>query len=136
MSTLSSSMNSLASSTIVDWMKIQSNQINKMRLISVFWGIILMCIALLFDENDKAIVIVGFRIASFTYGGLLVLFLLMKTDTIKYSSSVILGLFTSIITVFILDHFGFAWTWFVLISTLTGFIISISFDKIRLKLSA
>ena len=117
-------------------MKIKSNQIYKMRLISVFWGIVLMCIALLFDENDKAIVIVGFRIASFTYGGLLVLFLLMKTDFIKYSSSVLLGLFTSIITVFILDHFGFAWTWFVLISTLTGFIISISFDKIRLKLSA
>ena len=111
-------------------------QINKMRLISVFWGIVLMSIALLFDENDKAIVIVGFRIASFTYGGLLVLFLLMKTDFIKYSSSVLLGLFTSIITVFILDLFGFAWTWFVLISTITGFIISISFDKIRFKLSA
>ena len=107
-----------------------------MRFISIFWGIVLMCIALLFDENDKAIVIVGFRIASFTYGGLLVLFLLMKTDVIEYPSSVILGLITSIMTVFILDQFGIAWTWFVFISTLTGFVTAILFDKIRYNLNA
>jgi solute:Na+ symporter, SSS family len=136
MSTLSSSMNSLASSTIIDWMKVKSNQILKMRIVSIIWGIVLMGIALMFDESDKAIVIVGFRIASFTYGGLLVLFLCLKTDIIQSQFSVIIGLITSIITVFLLDKYEFAWTWFVLISALIGFITSIIFEKIKVNLSA
>ena len=134
MSTLSSSMNSLASSTIIDWMKVKSNQISKMRIVSVFWGIVLMGIALMFDESDKAIVIVGFRIASFTYGGLLVLFLCLKTDLIQNQISVLLGLITSIITVFLLDKYEIAWTWFVLISALIGFITAIIIEKIKVKL--
>ena len=130
MSTLSSSMNALASSTIIDWLKIESNQINKMRLVSVFWGIILMLIALVFDENDKAIVIVGFKIASYTYGGLLLLFMLLKTDLVKNSNSVIFGFLLSILSVFLLNHFVIAWTWFVLISSLIGFVFAILMDKI------
>ena len=74
MSTLSSSINSLASSTVTDWLG-GNQSIQKSQIISLIWGLILIGIALLFDESDSAIVIVGLQIASFTYGGLLGLFL-------------------------------------------------------------
>ena len=124
MSTLSSSMNSLASSTVIDWLKVKSNQIVKMRIISVFWGIVLMLIALLFDEGDSAIVLIGFKIASYTYGALLLLFMLVKTNLIKNNLSVIVGFLISILSVFLLDQFGIAWTWFVFFSTTIGFAAS------------
>ena len=75
MSTLSSSINSLASSTIVDWLK-KKDSIQLSKIVSLFWAAILITIAMIFDEGDKAIVIVGLQIASFTYGALLGLFLL------------------------------------------------------------
>jgi Na+/proline symporter len=77
MSTLSSSINSLASSTISDWFGGKAD-LKKSRIISGIWALILIGIALLFDEGDSAIVILGLQIASFTYGGLLGLFILSK----------------------------------------------------------
>jgi len=134
MSTLSSSMNSLASSTAIDLLKIKSKQIFKLRLVSIFWGIILMLIALIFDEGDKAIIIIGFKIASYTYGGLLLLFLLIKINKVKKTISVLIGFLISIFSVYILDQYDIAWTWFVLLSTLIGYTISSIVDKlIQLK---
>jgi len=69
MSTLSSSINSLASSTVTDWLG-GGQSIKKSQWVSLIWGVILIAIALLFDESDSAIVIVGLQIASFTYGGI------------------------------------------------------------------
>ena len=76
MSTLSSSINALASSTMVDLLRVKSSLLMS-RLISVFWAVVLIVIALVFDESDSAIVIIGLQIASFTYG-LLGLFLLVR----------------------------------------------------------
>ena len=130
MSTLSSSMNSLASSTVVDWLKLKNHNITFLRIVSVIWGINLMLIALFFDESDKAIVIVGFKIASFTYGGLLLLFLFLKTELVKNTNSVLIGFIIAIASVFLLNHFGIAWTWFVILSASIGFIFAIILDKL------
>ena len=73
---------------------------------SVIWGVNLMLIALFFDESDKAIVIVGFKIASFTYGGLLLLFLFLKTELVKNTNSILIGFIIAIASVFLLNHFG------------------------------
>ncbi|MEE8437743.1 MAG: sodium:solute symporter, partial [Candidatus Neomarinimicrobiota bacterium] len=74
MSTLSSSVNSLASSTINDWMATKATLKNS-RSASFVWAAVLIGIALVFDEGDTAIVVLGLQIASFTYGGLLGLFI-------------------------------------------------------------
>ena len=95
MSTLSSSINSLASSTVADWMR-GVKSVKQSQLISMAWGVILILIALLFDESESAIVIVGLKIASFTYGGLLGLFLLSKMKQKFHSSSLIAGLVSSL----------------------------------------
>ena len=115
MSTLSSSINSLASSTITDWFQGEAD-LKKSRIVSGIWAIVLIGIALIFDEGDSAIVIMGLTIASFTYGGLLGLFLLSKLDQSFQPISLILGLISSCLIVFYLKQIGLAWTWFILVS--------------------
>ena len=58
MSTLSSSINSLASSTIHDWMK-KNISLKRSMLVSGIWAILLILLALLFDEGNTAVVIVS-----------------------------------------------------------------------------
>ncbi len=129
MSTLSSSINSLASSTVTDWLGgIQS--IKKSQLVSFVWGMVLITIALLFDESDSAIIIVGLQIASFTYGGLLGLFLLSKMDRQFHSTSLILGLIASLLVVFYLKQIGLAWTWFIGISVITNVLITLLINRL------
>ena len=127
MSTLSSSINSLASSTIVDWFGGRSS-IRTSKIVSLFWASVLIGIALIFDESDSAIVIIGLQIASFTYGGLLGLFLLTKIDRKFNSISLIVGLISSLLIVFYLKQVGLAWTWFIMISVLVNVCITFLVD--------
>ncbi len=119
MSTLSSSINSLASSTLRDWLK-KDASLKVARVISVFWAVILIMIAIGFDESDKAIVEVGYQIASYTYGGLLSLFLISKLPGQFSSGSLIIGLIASFVTVFIAQQNGIAWTWFILLAIIVN----------------
>ena len=123
MSTLSSSINSLSSSVINDWMG-GNKTIKESQFISLLWGMVLILIALLFDESDSAIVIVGLQIASFTYGGLLGLFLLSRLDRKFNKYSLLLGLVSSFLIVFYLKLIGLSWTWFILVSVVTNIVIA------------
>ena len=124
MSTLSSSINSLASSTITDWLSGEAD-LRKSRIVSGVWATVLIGIALIFDEGDSAIVIMGLQIASFTYGGLLGLFLLSKLDYSFAQISLIIGLISSCLVVFFLKQIGLAWTWFIFLSVTTNIIVTI-----------
>ena len=132
MSTLSSSINSLASSTVTDWLG-GDQTIKKSQWVSLIWGVILIAIALLFDESDSAIVIVGLQIASFTYGGLLGLFLLSRMKRSFRSESLIVGLVASFGIVFYLNQIGIAWTWFIGVAVVVNFtvthIVNLVFDN-------
>ena len=122
MSTLSSSINSLASSTIIDWFGGKSN-LRFSKIVSLFWAFVLIGIALIFDESDSAIVIIGLQIASFTYGGLLGLFLLTKFRKKFHLISLISGLLSSLLIVFYLKHIGLAWTWFIMVSAFINVLV-------------
>lgn len=132
MSTLSSSINSLASSTVTDWLG-GGQTIKKSQWVSLIWGVILIAIALLFDESDSAIVIVGLQIASFTYGGLLGLFLLSRMKRSFRSESLIAGLVASFGIVFYLNQVGIAWTWFIGVAVVVNItvthIVNLVFDN-------
>ncbi len=121
MSTLSSSMNALASSTVMDWMKKRAT-LKLSRTVSLIWAGVFMAVALSFDESDSAVIIVGLKIASYTYGGLLSLFILSKLQISISGWAVISGLTMSIAVVFLLQNLGLAWTWFIGISILTNLI--------------
>ena len=129
MSTLSSSINSLASSTVTDWLG-GNQSIQKSQIISLIWGLVLIGIALLFDESDSAIVIVGLQIASFTYGGLLGLFLLSKINRKFHPISLVTGLIASFLIVFYLKQIGIAWTWFIGIAVVVNFTVTYIVDLV------
>ncbi|WP_294345852.1 sodium:solute symporter [Prosthecochloris sp.] len=122
MSTLSSSINSLASSTVTDLLG-GNTTLNRSKLISFGWAAVLIGIALVFDENDTTIIEIGFTIASYTYGGLLGLFLLSKSNKQFHAISLAMGLLSSLGTVWILAYAGFAWTWFIIASVLVNLLV-------------
>jgi hypothetical protein len=99
------------------------------RIVSGLWAIVLIGIALIFDEGDSAIVIMGLTIASFTYGGLLGLFLLSKLDQSFQPISLIFGLISSCLIVFYLKEVGLAWTWFILVSVAVNMGITIVTER-------
>ncbi len=83
MSTLSSSLNSLASSSMLDlYERIrgkvieESKALTVSRLLTLVWGVIFIFFANLFQNQENPVVELGLAIASFTYGGLLGVFLL------------------------------------------------------------
>lgn len=83
MSTLSSSLNSLASSSMLDlYERIRgralegSKALTISRLLTLVWGIVFILFATLFEDQQNPVVELGLAIASFTYGGLLGVFLL------------------------------------------------------------
>ena len=112
MSTLSSSINSLASSTIHDWMR-KNISLKRSMIVSGVWAILLILLALLFDEGNTAVVVLGLKIASFTYGGLLGLFILSRSKQNFKTPVLIIGLLSSLGSVFFLQWLGVAWTWFI-----------------------
>jgi len=128
MSTISSSINSLTSSTVNDWLN-GIGSIKKSQFIGLFWGLVLMTIALLFDESDKALVLIGLEIASFTYGGLLGLFILTKLNIKLRAVSLIIGILLSLIVVFIFKALGLAWTWYVFLSASVNIISTLVANK-------
>jgi solute:Na+ symporter, SSS family len=76
MSSLSSSLNSLASATTYDFYapmrgREEAALFRMGRLFTLAWGVILVGGALLFRSRDTPVVELGLAIASFTYGGLL-----------------------------------------------------------------
>jgi SSS family solute:Na+ symporter len=81
MSSLSSSINSLASASTYDFYaplrgRSESELYRAGKLFTLFWGAVLVGGALLFRSHDTPVVELGLAIASFTYGGLLGAFLL------------------------------------------------------------
>lgn len=83
MSTLSSSLNSLASSSMLDLYERwkgeaipQGTALTVSRGLTLLWGIVLIGFASLFRSQDNPVVELGLAIASFTYGGLLGVFVL------------------------------------------------------------
>ena len=84
MGTLSSSISSLASATYLDLFKplrrgpelTPRQEVGWSRVFTLIWGVTLIGGALLFTDTKNAVVELGLKIASVTYGGLLGVFFL------------------------------------------------------------
>jgi Na+/proline symporter len=129
MSTLSSSINSLSSSTLRDVLDIKDD-VRLSKIISVFWAFALIFIASVFDESNDLLLITGLRIASFTYGTLLSLFLLRLLDIRPKDLDLIVASLCGVLSVFVMQYQGLAWTWFILVSTFITMSVSIILSPI------
>ena len=145
MSTLSSSINSLSSSTTIDILEItkrkypESKKLKISRLISLIWTLVIMGISVLLQDNKSPLVELGLGIASITYGGMLSIFLqgslFKKFDDKAAISGVILSIVT-ILAVLLLGKLGVIkifWPWFVPIGFTVSFMSGLLLNKIRSK---
>jgi solute:Na+ symporter, SSS family len=111
MSSLSSSLNALASSTTYDLLKPmygqhwdQARELWISRLTTIGWGVILTGSAFLFTwlqlsgDDQPAIVELGLGIASYTYGGLLGIFMLGRLFSKPDKTDAMIGFFTGLIS--------------------------------------
>lgn len=124
MGTLSSSINSLASSTYLDLFK---ERLTKMkmdamaglhwsRFFTLVWGVVLIGGAMLFTDARNPVVEVGLKIVSFTYGGLLGTFLLGFLFKSTTERDGLIGFIAGILTMgAVLTYTNIDFTWHTLI---------------------
>ena len=141
MSTLSSSINSLASATVVDWIKPINPTAGLMtaRWVSIFWAIVLIGGAMLFTSSESPLVEVGLSIASVIYGAILGFFILRLTNWHVSNKSVFWGFSISIILmIYLWKATPLAWTWYVFFGTIIMLTISVLLPQLqnRVKLIA
>ena len=129
MSTLSSSINALSSSLMKDWLP-NLKSLKLSRYISIFWTVVLILTAIIFQNSDDALVIIGLKIASFTYGSLLSFFILSKFEEKFETLFIIVGYIFGILTVFYFIKFNIAWTFYISGSALVNILVVVVLQKL------
>ena len=113
------------------------------KLFTLFWGLLLLIMALLYRQQGTPVVVVALSIASFTYGGLLGGFFLGMLWRRAIQRDAILGMATAIIIMSVVvfakqltpvfpaykdtltSLSRIAWPWYVLIGTTITMIVGI-----------
>jgi solute:Na+ symporter, SSS family len=124
MGTLSSSISSLASSTFLDIFKMTDKgrsltpraEMRWSRILTLCWGFILICGAMLFTDAKNPVVEIGLKIASFTYGGILGTFFLGLLFRKVRQRDAFVGFAAGLLTmiaVMLLTHIAFTWHTFI-----------------------
>jgi SSS family transporter len=132
MSNLSATLNSLSSSTILDFVVRLRPQIDSpaadrarmmlSRLATVFWAIVLFSLAILSLHRAGRVVEVGLQIASISYGALLGVFLLGVLTRRANQTGAAIGMVCGFaIEVYLWKFTPVPWTWWVAIGTATTF---------------
>ena len=140
MSNLSAALNSLSSSTIMDFylkfrkgfggaksaeaetLSDERSQLRLSRVSTVFWAVILFLLALLCLHRIPRVIEVGLQIASVTYGALLGVFLLgVLTRRANQSGAVVGMIFGFATEVYLWQFTHVPWTWWVMIGTAMTF---------------
>jgi SSS family transporter len=140
MSNLSAAVNSLSSSSMVDFYlawKPDADERQCARLsraMTFFWALLLFVLALL-SRSGGHVVEVGLSIASVAYGALLGVFLLGTLTKSATESGAIVGMIGGLVANVLLwkqPHFvpKVAWTWFVLIGSLLTFVLGWIMSKL------
>ena len=132
MSTLSSSLNSLASSSVNDFYRTyvapsadDCHCLRVARLFTLGWGAVLVVISMM-ARNWGEVLQVGLTITSITMGSVLGVFLL-ATRTRKVGEGAALAGMTAGLVTMLGVHFSatLAWTWYVLIGTAVSLIVGL-----------
>jgi SSS family transporter len=128
MSNLSAALNSLSSSSVIDFYlrrKPQTDEKNRVQLsrwVTLFWACVLFVLAVLSLHKVARVVEVGLSIASVAYGALLGVFLLGVLTRRANQKGAMIGMacgFLLELYVWLGTHVP--WTWYVAIGTITTF---------------
>src|SRR5580658_1765549 len=134
MSNASGSLNSLASSSMMDMGARRSGNdvasLGRSRRMTLIWGLVLGLLALI---PWGPVLVAGLTIASITYGALLGVFLLGTWNARANENGALLGFATGLATMIAVNRFtSLAWTWYVLAGTIvTYFVGSVASEVAR-----
>ena len=133
MGSLSGSINSLASSTLIDLYKpyfgknnSDEKDLKMSKFFSFIWTIILVATAFIFLKSTESVIEIALSIASVTYGGLLGTFLLGVLFKKPQQTDAIIG-FTAglLILIYVFFFTPIAWTWYTMIGALTTIVVGL-----------
>ena len=144
MSNLSAALNSLSSSTIVDfYLRLrpgvaESQRVMFSRISTVFWATVLFVLAILSLHSVSRVVEVGLQIASVAYGALLGVFLLGVLTKSANQNGSMLGMVCGFAAeVYLWKSTAVPWTWWVAIGTIitfsVGYLASVAFARVSPK---
>jgi SSS family transporter len=144
MSTLSSSLNSSASAFVTDFYrplrggKSEGHYLGVSRLMTIVWGltrIVVALLALVWLEN-RSVIDQVFKVAGFTTGMVLGLFLLGSLRQPVPSAAALVGLLAGFVMVFLVwlpSTWGaemLAWPWYAPIGTVTTVVVALGFNRL------
>jgi Na+/proline symporter len=131
MANLSAALNSLASTTVVDFYRSRVKSVTDKaalkiaRLATVAWGGVLLAIAIQ-ARYSKSVLETGLTIGSIPMGALLGVFLLGVLTRKPREGAAIAGVAAGLsIVIWVRFSTPIAWTWYVLIGTVTTFVIGL-----------
>jgi SSS family transporter len=129
MSNLSAALNSLSSTTMIDFYlrwkpKTSDNKrLTLSRVATVVWGLVLFVVALA-SRYGGNVLEKGLTIASLAYGGLLGVFLLgLLTRRAKQNGAIVGMLCGLALNIYIWGWTHIAWTWYVTFGSITTFVV-------------
>jgi SSS family solute:Na+ symporter len=130
MSTLSGSINSLASAFMIDIYKPYLNknlsekrELSVSRLVTMIYAVLLIGVAIFFIySGSKSLVEIALSVASFTYGGLLGLFLLGILIKNIVQTDALISFFVGIFVMIFVAYNRIGWTWLTFIGCTVTFI--------------
>lgn len=129
MSNASGSLNSLASSSMIDFSRARGaaietdakKQVRRSRQWTIFWGILLGTFGMI---HWGPVLVAGLTIASITYGSLLGAFLLVIWNPRATGRGAIAGMVAGLVGMTAIHFFTpLAWTWYVLAGTIITFAV-------------
>jgi Na+/proline symporter len=131
MSNLSSALNSLASTTVVDFYRpfvkrgsSASKELRISRWVTVFWGALLALLAIVMwlSHGLKSVLEKGLTIVSITYGSMVGVFLLGVLTKRANEKGSIIGMTVGLLSMLaVWGYSSIAFTWYVLIGTAITF---------------
>ncbi len=142
MSNLSAALNSLASTTIMDFYKPafpgrgESVYLRMARWTTVVWGAVLFLIGLL-ARHWGSVLEAGLGIASILYGSLLGVFLLgIFTRRVGEGAAAVAMVAGLAVSLYVRFGTPIAWTWYVVIGSLVTFIVGLAMSTVWKKTPA
>ncbi len=134
MSNISAALNSLASSSIMDFYipwrggeeRSQAELLQKSKIVTLFWGVVLLGIALVAGQISESVLEDGLAIASVPMGALLGVFSLGVLTRRTAERDAIIGMSTGFLVIlYVTFGTSIAWTWYVVIGSLTTFLVGL-----------
>jgi SSS family transporter len=135
LSTLAASISSMSSSALFDLFtkKVENfkNHSFVITILSIVWTSILVISSFFFMNTSRAVVEIALSISSFTFGGLLGIFLLgMLYKKADEKAAIFAFCFATICISFVILYNLTAWTWFILIGVVITLISGIIFTQL------